>query len=144
MQTQEEEEERSPWQGWQEGRASGMAASTPGPPAAGFGDLGSSLQFLRLILQPVLCTSGTAPKTPAALQEGTGEGEEEGASAGRRSLTLPGRAGKLFPHSPNQTRSHSYDAEGQENMALLITTWYLSQKYSTSSLRVSTRAAQLY
>lgn len=39
--TQEEEEERSPWQGWQEGRASGMAASPLGLPAAGFSDLGS-------------------------------------------------------------------------------------------------------
>lgn len=36
------------------------------------------------------------------------------ASTGSRSLILPGKAGKLFPNSPNQKQLHSYEDKGQE------------------------------
>lgn len=48
------------------------------------------------------------------MEEQEQEQERRAASTGRRSLILPGRAGKLFPHSPKQQQLHSYDAEGLE------------------------------
>lgn len=72
----------------------------------------------------VPCMSGAAPKTPAILQEGTGEGED---SIGRRNLILPGRAGKFFPNSLNQNNCPTVMLKGTKQTPLLIRRWYFSR-----------------
>lgn len=138
-----EEEEQSPWQGWQQGQAAGRAASPLGLPAAGFSDC-------RALSNSSGCSCSGCPageELPQRLQQHSMKEQEEerqkAARTGRHTLILPGRAGKLFPNSPNQKPFTATVLKSRKKSTLLIPGWSFSQKCIISSLWALAGAAQM-